>query len=65
LAIWDVLFGTARYDVADAPTGIDDASFPVERAADPASVARTWLAQFVHPFRQLLARRRQPDERSA
>jgi sterol desaturase/sphingolipid hydroxylase (fatty acid hydroxylase superfamily) len=57
LAIWDVVFGTARFDVVEVPqTGVDDPSFPIERDAHPQGVVRTWLAQFVYPFRQLFRR---------
>jgi sterol desaturase/sphingolipid hydroxylase (fatty acid hydroxylase superfamily) len=58
LAIWDVLFGTARFDApADATTGIDDPDFPVEREADLRSVATTFTAQLAYPFRAEKRRR--------
>lgn len=53
LAIWDVLFGTARFDDATGVAqGVDDASFPVERDGSVRGVLATFVAQLAHPFRR-------------
>lgn len=54
LAIWDRLFGTARTGAMPVSTGVDDASFPVEREPGLVATARTLVAQLWYPF----ARRR-------
>jgi sterol desaturase/sphingolipid hydroxylase (fatty acid hydroxylase superfamily) len=55
LAIWDLVFGTARYDVGEVTSvGIDDAEFPVETATDARSLVRTTVAQLVYPLRTRL-----------
>jgi sterol desaturase/sphingolipid hydroxylase (fatty acid hydroxylase superfamily) len=53
LCIWDRVFGTLNPDeVSYPPTGIDDASFPLEQDARLDRAVRTYLAQLAHPFRR-------------
>jgi sterol desaturase/sphingolipid hydroxylase (fatty acid hydroxylase superfamily) len=52
LVIWDLLLGSARFDYeGEITTGIDDPHFPREESAHPLAAAKTWVAQFLYPFR--------------
>lgn len=54
LVVWDVLFGTARFEqLDDVPTGIDDPEFPREENPGWVAAVRTWVLQFLYPFRKL------------
>src|SRR6185436_6901355 len=46
--IWDILFGTARFDWAPRPTGVDDAAIDADNG-------RGWLGQQVAGFRRFVA----------
>ena len=46
--IWDVLFGTARFDPAPRPTGVDDAAIDADNG-------RGWLAQQARVFRRFVS----------
>jgi hypothetical protein len=51
--VWDIIFGSALFEeTADVPTGIDDASFPVENGPGVMAAGKLWIAQLVHPFRR-------------
>jgi sterol desaturase/sphingolipid hydroxylase (fatty acid hydroxylase superfamily) len=57
LAPWDYLFGTRYVNDHEYPTtGIHDGTFPLERSANPASLATTWGRQLAYPFRHLASR---------
>src|SRR6185312_7153251 len=45
--IWDVLFGTARFDLPPRPTGVDDREIDADNA-------RGWLGQQVRVFRRFV-----------
>lgn len=45
--IWDVLFGTARFDAGSRPTGVDDVAIDADNG-------RGWLAQQVRVFRRFV-----------
>jgi len=46
--VWDMLFGTARFDAAPRPTGVDNAEVDRDNG-------RGWLAQQVRVFRRFVA----------
>ena len=45
--IWDMLFGTARFDPAPRPTGVDNAAIDADNG-------RGWLAQQIRVFRRFV-----------
>jgi sterol desaturase/sphingolipid hydroxylase (fatty acid hydroxylase superfamily) len=48
LPIWDMLFGTARFDVEPRPTGVDDADVEADNS-------RGWFGQQARGFKRFLA----------
>lgn len=54
LVLWDVVFGTADFNVEDAcSTGVPDAGIAHEREWRPSDVLRTFWHQWIYPFRRL------------
>jgi sterol desaturase/sphingolipid hydroxylase (fatty acid hydroxylase superfamily) len=57
-SVWDRIFGTQYHDDFDYPaTGVADPDFPLERAADPQSLAVTFAQQLIYPFQQIFRAR--------
>jgi sterol desaturase/sphingolipid hydroxylase (fatty acid hydroxylase superfamily) len=64
LVIWDLLFGTACFDFADHPTGVNCPDYTHEKTLWPRAAAATYARQLIYPFRMIWrdlgARRNQP-----
>ncbi len=53
LSIWDRMFGTYSGDDGDYPqTGVAGSTLPMETSRHPIDLVKTYVAQFVHPFKR-------------